>query len=475
MSATASLSESPADPKIQPLGSSLADYAAPRQIEASEVGASRSADFQTPAAGKSAQHLRLLWEQRRLLVKTAVTGLALGTLLAFFLPKRYASAVKLMPPSTQTGQGAAMLAALSAKSGNGLPGMVGDLLGGNGSGALFVGILESRTVQDRLVQRFDLKRVYWDRLEEDACKDLATRTGISEDRKSGIITITVTDHLPQRAAAIAQAYVEELDRLSTELSTSAAHRERVFLEERLRAVKLDLDQAARDFGQFASQNSAIDIKEQGRTMVEAAARLQGELIAAESQIKGLEEIYSPNNVRVRSVEARIRELQKQLDQLGGANGAAAGTAAMPYPSIRQLPLLGIKYADLYRDAKIQETVYETLTQQYELAKVQEAKETPSVKVLDKASVPERKTFPPRLAFMFLLAAAGLAAGIAWVILQARWQEVEATDPHKVLAQDMLHALHARMPWAAPQRRAQAMKHRIWARWSARGNSSKFPA
>jgi len=429
--------------------------------------------------GKSAAQLTLLWERRRLLAKAALIGLVAGILVAFLLPQRYASAVKLMPPSTQSGQGAAMLAALSARSGSGLPGMVGDLLGLDGSGALFVGILQSRTIQDRLVQRFDLQKVYWDRLEEDACRDLAERTWISEDRKSGIITIAVSDNRPRRAAAIAQAYVEELDRLSTELSTSAAHRERVFLEERLRAVKRDLDEASRDFGQFASQNSAIDIKEQGRTMVEAAARLQGELIAAQSQIKGLEEIYTPNNVRVRSLEARIAELQKQLDKLGGSGAGAgiaeAGTAAVPYPSIRQLPLLGVKYADLYRDAKIQEAVYETLTQQYELAKVQEAKETPSVKVLDKASVPERKSFPPRIAVIFLLASMGLAGAVAWVMLRARWEEIDATDPHKMLAQVVLGTIRAKLRWIAPQRSEPAQKHRIWARFSSRRSSSKFPA
>ena len=145
--------------------------------------------------------------------------------------------------------------------------------------------LGNQTVQDRLVQRFDLKRVYWDRLDEDARKDLAERTGVAEDRKSGIITISVADRDAHRATALAQAYVEELNRLSAELSTSAAHRERVFLEERLQAVKVDLDQAAVDFSQFSSKNTAIDLKEQARAMVEAAAQLQGELIAAESEQK----------------------------------------------------------------------------------------------------------------------------------------------------------------------------------------------
>jgi hypothetical protein len=196
-------------------------------------------------------------------------------------------------------------------------------------------------------------------------------------------------------------------------------------------------------------------------------------------MKGLEEIYTANNVRVRSVAARVEELQRQLDKLGGSAAPRSepegGDVVAAYPSIRQLPLLGVRYADLYRRTKIQEAVYETLTQQYELAKVQEAKETPSVKVLDAASVPERRSFPPRSALIFLLASAGLAVGVAGVMLQARWQEVEATDPYKMLAQDVMHALRAKVPGMAPPRSAHALTHRILARFSPRGNSSNFPA
>ena len=418
----------------------------------------------TTVQSSALENLRMLWDARRLIRNTALIGLAMGVLAAFLIPPRYTSVVKLMPPDGQSSSGISMLAALSGKS-NALAGMAGDLLGVNGSGALFMGILQSRTVQQRLVERFDLKQVYWDRLDEDAQKDLAERTGISEDRKSGIITISVTDRRRDRATALAQAYVDELNRLAAELSTSAAHRERVFLEERLQAVKIDLDHAAVDFSQFSSKNAAIDIKEQARAMVEAAAQLQGELIAAESQQKGLEAIYSSNNPRVLAVKARTVELRKQLDKLGGS-APVQGTSSdgSLYPSIRQLPILGVTYADLYRRTKIQEVVYETLTQQYELAKVQEAKETPSVKVLDAANLPQRRSFPPRMTIMLLSMSFGLAAGAFWVIVRNRWQGTEALDPRKQFVQEVLHSVHGYMPWASPNgSRAQAVAHRIWIR------------
>src|ERR1700732_3441140 len=152
---------------------------------------------------------------------------------------------------------------------------------------------------------------------EDARKDLEGHTTISVERKSQIIVISVTDRSPQRAAAMGQAYVEELNLLVPELSTSSARRERIFLEGRLQAVNQDLEAAEKNFSQFASKNSAIDVKEQGKAMVEAAASLQGQLIAAQSQYEGLREIYTDNKPRVRTFKARIDELRRQLEKLGG--------------------------------------------------------------------------------------------------------------------------------------------------------------
>jgi hypothetical protein len=121
---------------------------------------------------------------------------------------------------------------------------------------------------------------------------------------------------------------------------------------------------------------------------------------------------------------------------------------MPYPSIRNLPLLGVKYADHFRHAKIQETVYELLTQQYELAKVQEAKETPSVKILDPARIPEKKSYPPRFVIMLLGTFIGVALSTVWVLGSAQWEEVDPQDPRRVFAEEVAGALRARLQWTS---------------------------
>jgi uncharacterized protein involved in exopolysaccharide biosynthesis len=397
------------------------------------------------------EKIHLLWRKRQFLGRVTFMGLAMGLAAAFLIPKEFESTTRLMPPDSESSGNLAMLASLSAKAGPGLGVMAGNLLGLKSSGDLFIGILESRTVQDGLIDKFDLRKIYHKRLWQDARKKLAANTGIYEDRKSGIISLTVTDKDPHRAAAMAQAYVDELNQIVINLSTSGAHRERVFLEDRLKSVQQDLETAEKDFSLFASQNMAIDIPEQGKAMVTAAASLQGELIAAESELEGLRQIYADNNVRVRSVQARIAELKQQLDKVGGKGddttaGSASSSDAL-YPSIKKLPILGVTYTDMYRRTKVQEAVFEALTQQYELARVQEARETPSVKVLDPADVPEKKSFPPRTLIVLLGSLSLFVFGATWILGNVHWQQMNPNNPTKIVISGVYDGMQAHLEHA----------------------------
>ena len=402
--------------------------------------------------GQAIARVRLIWEDRRFLFRCAAIGLLASTIIAFLIPARYSSTSRLMPPD-QAGQGMASMLAALGKAGGDIGGIGGDLLGLKTTGDLFVGVLHSRTVADDLINKFDLRKTYGVRRYEDARKVLDAHTDVSSDRKSGIITVTVSDHNADRAAAMGREYVEALNRIVITLNTSSAHKERIFLEERLGQVQQGLEEAEKDFSQFASKNTAIDVKEQGRAMIGAAAELEGQLIAAETELEGLRQIYTPENVRVRSLQARIGEYRRQLQKLGGKipdsaeagsspNGESAEPAQDLYPSIRQLPLLGVTWADLYRRTRVQEAVFETLTKQYELAKVEEARETPSVKVLDIADVPEKKSYPPRLLLMIM--GTGFVFVLACVWLQAHewWQQMDPQNPGKALATEVLGTISA---------------------------------
>jgi uncharacterized protein involved in exopolysaccharide biosynthesis len=421
---------------------------------------------------------RLVWANRRFILRAAAAGLLFSTLIAFLIPKRFQTTARLMPPDQgSSGMSMAMMAAASgsigSQIGSNLGSMAGDLLGLKNSSDLFIGILQSRTVQDDVINKFDLRKVYSDRRMEDAREDLSKNTYLSADRKSGIITVQVVDKSPKRAAAMAGEYVNELNWVVTELNTSSAHRERVFLEDRLTQVKQDLESAEQNFSQFATKNTALDIPTQGKAMIEAAATLEGQLIAAQTELEGLKQVYADGNVRVRSAQARVDELRRQLEKnLGNKSGdpgtGGVSTSQSLYPSIRELPALGVSYADLYRNTKIQEAVFQTLTQEYELAKVQEAKETPSVKILDYPDVPEKKSFPPRLQIMLLGTVLGLVTGFVWVFGKQRWSEVEPGDPQKIFAIEVIQTVRAGLPWVATNGSGPgSMSGKVWNR--LRGN------
>jgi uncharacterized protein involved in exopolysaccharide biosynthesis len=420
-----------------------------------EIDPAPEIEFPPPeAAGPTADQpasevlaaLHLLWERRRWLFRVAAWALAISTVIAFLIPNHYESSVSIMPPDSMNSSGT-MLAALATKASPELAAMAGSLLGTKGSGALFVELFRSRSVQDRVVDRLNLQKVYWSRYKQDARKKLNSRTDVGEDRKSGVISLTVMDKNPQRARDIAQAYVEELNHLVSQVSTSSARRERIFIEQRLISVKSDLEDAEKQFSAFASKNTALDIKEQTKAMVESAGVLQGQLIAAQSELQSLEQIYTGNNVRVRSLQARVDELKRQAQKLQGTDASLVSDAAQPdqmYPPIRKLPLLGVEWADLYRRMKIQETVYELLNQQYELARIQEAKEIPAVNVIDPANFPEKKSAPRRALVITFCTILSLGGAAAWILLWNRWQFVPIDDPRRVFASEVRESVVNRM-------------------------------
>jgi capsule polysaccharide export protein KpsE/RkpR len=388
---------------------------------------------------------------RRQLLNLTIAALVIFTAVAFLIPKRYEAVARLMPPD-QSNSASAMLGALTAKGGDVLGAAAGDALGLRTSGATVVGVLNSRTVQDDLINQFDLRKVYSEKSYDDARKILLQRTDVAEDKKSGIIMISVQDRDPQRAALLAKAYIDDLNVRIAQLSTSAARREREFLEARLTSIKQQLDESTLQLSKFSSRNMTFDPQIQGKAMIEAAATLQGQLIAAQTELSGLEQVYGPENSRVRAASARVGELRSKLRNMSGT-GASNPASGQLGPSLEQLPLLGNTYYDLARQAKINETVYEILTKQYELAKVQEAKEVPSIRVLDEPIVPEHKVWPPRLIIILLGTMMTLIIATLWIAGAAAVAALDPDDPRRVLLERLGRLVPATSERRLPSRSA----------------------
>jgi len=407
----------------------------------------------------------VLWRNGRLLTRVTMMALVLSLAVVFLIPKRYKAVTRIMPPE-QSNSGAMMLAAMAGRSPglSALSTLAGGVFGAHSRTALFMDLLRSGTVSSHLIDRFDLQRVYRKRYRVDAAKSLAHKTNISDDKKSGVITIEVTDTDPARARDLAQAYLDELNKLVAATNASAAHRERIFIEDRLHAVEGDLESAQLAFSDFSSRNSTIDIKEQTRAMVDAGARVQGELLVAQSGLESQRQIYGDGNIRVRQSLARIATLQRDLEKLAGtstlAPGDEPGTAKASddkgklYPQLRQIPRLAVPFTDLYRRVRVQETVFELLTQEYELARIEEVKDVPVVSVIDPPSLPEKKSFPPRLLLTLLLTGACFAATSLAILSRDHWSNIEPQDPVKALGLDIFSTLRARVA-AGASRRGQA--------------------
>jgi capsule polysaccharide export protein KpsE/RkpR len=235
-------------------------------------------------------------------------------------------------------------------------------------------------------------------------------------------------------------------------STSAAHRERVFIEGRLRTVQADLERAQLELSEFSSRNSTIDIKEQTHAMVDAGARVQGELLVEQSGLESLRQIYGDENVRVRQTAARVASLKRELEKMTGSSAPLTSETSPPsdaedkgalYPPLRQLPRLAVPYADLYRRVKVQEVVFELLTQQYEMARIEEAKDVPVVSVIDPPGIPEKKSFPHRLLLTLLLTFVSFATASALILMKDHWSKMDPADPRKALAAEIVPVLRRR--------------------------------
>jgi capsule polysaccharide export protein KpsE/RkpR len=390
----------------------------------------------------------VLWDRRRTLARVTAAALVVSLTIAFTIPKRYTSTGRIMPPDN-SGSTMAMFAALSGRSGgefSGLSNLAGSLLGGRNSSALFVDLLKSSTISGALIDRFRLQQAWHKRYRVDAAKYLARHSTIVDDKRSGVITVEVQDTNPQRARDLAQGYLDELNMLLNRTSISAAHQERIFIERRLKGVEADLEQAQTALSDYSSTHTTIDLPNQTRAMVDAAARLQAEQIAAQSEVDSLRLIYGDTNVRLRAAEARAAELQHQLTKMSGTSAPlpkdddknSDGTSADVdsgdlYPPLRQRPRLAVPYANLYRRVRVEETIYELLTQQYEVARIQEAKDVPVVSVIDMPGIPEKKSFPPRLLVALILTIFAIAVTAATLLFLHRWQLVSNSDPRKVLA------------------------------------------
>jgi uncharacterized protein involved in exopolysaccharide biosynthesis len=362
-----------------------------------------------------------------------VTCLVAGA-VSLLLPKEYEATASVLPPPEPKGGRA--FEALIGQTGAGS--FLGGMLSGTDTKDVFVGILKSRTMQDDIIKKFDLIKAY--RLEDSKTPmqssraKLAGMTNVKVSRE-GVISVTAGAYDPKMAADIANFYVENLDRLNTTLNITDAGRTRLFLEERAAQAQKALRDTENRLKEFQSRSKAVVMEGQAKAAIESAAKLEGEILAAQVQLKTLETFATQRNPDVIRLKEGIEEMRRQLKRMeygrstGNPRPEPGGAVADYSVPLGSIPATGVELVRLIREAKIQETIFTLLTQQLEQAKIAEAKDMPTVRILDRAVVPEWKSRPKVLLNVIL---AGVSSLFLAVFLAFFLEYVEAARKRAAL-------------------------------------------
>jgi uncharacterized protein involved in exopolysaccharide biosynthesis len=337
-----------------------------------------------------------------------------SALIALALPNVYTGTARILPP--QQGGSPIAAALLGDLTGLASGGGVGQALGLKNPSDLYVSMLQSRTIADALIQRFDLQKLFGADTLVDTRRKLADITSIVAG-KDGIITIEVDDENPKRAADIANAYVAELDQLTQRVSVTTAGRQRAFLEKQLRKAKEQLEDAEIALRVTQEKTGIISVPEQGKAMIESVVNLRALVSAKQVQLSSLRASATENNpdyVRAQRELAGLRIELAKLETSSSADGSSV------IPSAGTIPGVGLEYVRKYRDVQYFQTLFELIAKQFEIAKAQEAAEGGLIQALDRAVAPDRKSKPYRsLIVLVTLIFTGLVGLIGAFLLEAR--------------------------------------------------------
>ncbi len=339
--------------------------------------------------------LLVIVKHKKMILFTCLVTFIVVCGLTLLMPNIYTATARILPPQKESGGLSSMLGNMG-----GLASLAGISVGRNSMGDLYVGMLKSRTISDAIIERFNLMDYYKWKTRSGAYKALAGKASFSLGKDDGFLIVSYQDKDPQFAAKVVNAYIDELEKLNGKINLHNAGRERVFLEERLQLVKTDLANAEDALKEFQEKNKAIRIDAQASAIIEAIASLKGELASKEVELGVLLSSQTEQNPQVMALREGIVQIKDQISRLERSPEGKKVSDDI-FLSTSEVPELGVKYARLLRNFKVQETLYELLVKQYEVAKINEAKNTSTIQVLDEATPPDRKSKPKRALIVIL--------------------------------------------------------------------------
>ena len=350
----------------------------------------------------------VLAKHKKLILGLPFLAAVIAAGITLLMPNWYTATTKILPPQQSQSSAAAMLGQLGA-----LAGASGGSLGIKNPNDTFVAMLKSRTIADAIIERFKLKELYDEKYLQDTRKELSNNVSISSG-KDGVITVEVNDKDPKRAADMANTYVEELEKLTLRLAVGEAGQRRLFFEKQLKQAKDDLTQAEIELTKYQKQKGVIDPKGQAGLTISAAAALRAQITAKEVQLASLRSFATPENPDLLRAQQELASLRAEMAKISQGNSGEVGDVLV---SMGKAPEEGAAYLRRFRDMRYYETLYELLAKQYEVAKIDEAKDAAVIQVLDQAITPERKSKPKRLLIVLLTGIAVGFLGMLWAFVK----------------------------------------------------------
>jgi uncharacterized protein involved in exopolysaccharide biosynthesis len=382
--------------------------------------------------------LLILFFERKLTIFFITAGFALvAIVLSLLWPKSYTATVTLLPPDQNSSLETMMAAQMGGAIGS-LASMAGSSLGLKNPNDMYVSLLRGQTVGDAMVQRYNLMQQYHQPYVSSARKILNGRTAIDSGLKDGLIHISVDDGDPHRAAELANGYVEQFRKLSEHLAISAAARRRLFFEQQLQQSQEKMASAENALQQMQQKTGLIEISSQSRALIQAAAGLEAQIAAKEVEIQSIQTFATGQNAQLIQAKEELAGLQTQLAKLGGKS-VDPDSLIIPKGAVSADNL---EYLRKLRDVKFSEEVYMIIDRQYELARLDEAKEGPLVQVVDPALPPDARSSPKRGLTVVLATFFGFWLALFFVYGQYSWQRWKL-DPRFA---SKISRLHAAIPW-----------------------------
>ena len=385
--------------------------------------------------------LLILMQRKKLVAIVAAICTGLALFLALVLPHQYTATVIILPPQGSSSMSSMLAGQLSGMEGA-MSGVAGSLLGLKNVNEMYVSMLKSNSVEDAVIQRYGLQAEYRKKYLADTRKALEKHTKIDGSTKDGLIRLSFYDRNPNRAAEIANGYVDQFKNLSQHLAITEAAQRRVIYANQLEKTRGDLANADEALKRTELSTGMVQVDGQARAMIESAARLRAEIVAKEVQIEAMRSYAGDENPALTQAQTQLDGLRAQFNKMVGSKGGSTDDVFIPKGEV---PEAGLEYIRKLRDVKYYEAIFSLLARQLELAKMDEAREGGFIQVVDPAIPPEQKSFPK----LGLFTLAGFAAGLTFGIMLALLQGGLVRMQHNPATKDKLDLLR-RSLWKEPR-------------------------